>query len=136
MVTPAVRCRRTDGHDPDTTDVLALVLIIVPSAMSWRNDGHRIGYHAPKQESSLGCGVTNSVVHHCNLARPGQHYLVGLVGGRLASAGSQYFGRFQPSRMDHWIHRRSQDEHGHGGHTGSQWQPQHIPVDLDAVVHG
>ena len=39
---------------------------------------------------------------------------------KLASTASQYFGRLQPSCMDHWIHRRSQDEHHRGCHSGSQ----------------
>ena len=39
---------------------------------------------------------------------------------KLASTASQYLGRFQPSRMDHWVHRRSQDEHHHGCRSGSQ----------------
>jgi hypothetical protein len=54
----------------------------------------------------------------------------------LASTGSQYLERFHPSRMDQRIHRRSQGGHGHGGQSGSQWQPQHTSLDLDAVVHG
>jgi hypothetical protein len=49
------------------TDVPVLS-IIVPSAIFWRNDGHQTRCDAPQLESSLARGVTNAVVHHCNMA--------------------------------------------------------------------
>ena len=61
--------------------------------------------------------------------------LAGVACAQLASTGSQHLDRFQPSRMDHGIHRGGQDEHEHGRHSGPQRQRQHTPVDLDAVVH-
>ena len=58
-----------------------------------------------------------------------------MLPAELASTASQHLDRFQPSRMDHRIHRRSEDEHSHGDHPGPHRQRQHIPVDFGAVVH-